>query len=173
MFGESKFLPKIYYSFRWEICAPIVHFFVIIKCYFRVKRFLQFSSFPHEEFHFFPCSSQGIENRENNDAYLGLLLLAYFKTKKTDLLISLYRFNSSSMMLLLPTLKVYNVTYDGKKAKYFGHLSFIWSFTYTLVKVQTREGVGNPNNQSLVFQFLILSKKYRQRIKYTRYDQNI
>ena len=74
---------------------------------------------------FFPCSSQGIENRENNDAYLGLLLLAYFKTKNTDLLISLYRFNSSSMMLLLPTLKVYNVTYDGKKAKYFGHLSFI------------------------------------------------
>ena len=48
-----------------------------------------------------------------------------------------------------------------------------FTFTYTLVKVQTREGVGNPNNQSLVFQFLILSKKYRQRIKYTRYDQNI
>ena len=41
--------------------------FAIIRCFFKVKRFLEISSFPHEEFHFFPRSSRGIENRGKYD----------------------------------------------------------------------------------------------------------
>ena len=67
--GGQKFYQKyvldICDTFWGEICG----LFVIIRCYFRVKRFLEFSSIPREEFHFFPRSSRGIENRGKYDMY--------------------------------------------------------------------------------------------------------
>ena len=50
--------------------------FAIIRCFFKVKRFLEISSFPHEEFHFFPRSSRGIENRGKYDMYAVTILLS-------------------------------------------------------------------------------------------------
>ena len=60
-----KTFTKILVLFGMETLCLL---FAIIRCFFKVKRFLEISSFPCEEFHFFPRSSRGIENRENNDA---------------------------------------------------------------------------------------------------------
>ena len=64
--NTTKKLPKIYPKFMvlfWGNLCTFCALFVIIGCYLRVKRFLEFSSIPREEFHFFPRSSRGIKNR--------------------------------------------------------------------------------------------------------------
>ena len=39
--------------------------FAIIRCFFKVKRFLEISSFPHEEFHFFLVPHEELKTEEN------------------------------------------------------------------------------------------------------------
>ena len=39
--------------------------FAIIRCFFKVKRFLEISSFPREEFHFFLVPHEELKTKEN------------------------------------------------------------------------------------------------------------
>ena len=66
LFRRSKICTK-YVVLFW---GKFLHFFCTVNgCYFRVKKIIEFSSIPHEEFHFFPRSSQAIENRGKYDMY--------------------------------------------------------------------------------------------------------
>ena len=62
----QKYILNIWYFFGGNLCT-FCALFVIIGCYLRVKRFLELSSIPREEFHFFPRSSRGIKNRGKYD----------------------------------------------------------------------------------------------------------